>query len=194
MAGSDSFILPCLFFKWIILLCYQLYGMVESLISIICFSFIDRIVSAVVPQIKTIIWTIECFGAKISIVQFSHSVVSDSLQHHGLQHARLPCPSPPPRTYSNSCPLSQWFHPTISSTVIPFSCLLSLPASESFQMSQFLESGGQSIGVSVSSSVLPTNSQDWFPLGLIGWISLQSTGLSRVFTNTTVQKHQFFSP
>ena len=192
MAGSDSFILPCLFFKWIILLCYQLYGMIESLISIIYFSSIDRIVTAVVPQIKTIIWSIECFGAKIKTVQFSHSVVSDSLQPHGLQHARLPCPSPPPRAYSNSCPLSQWFHPTISPSVIPFSsCLLSFPASESFQMSQFFESGGKSIGVSVSASVLPMN-QDWFPLGWTGWISLQSKGLSRVFSNTTVQKHQFF--
>ena len=144
MAGSDSFILPCLFFKWIILLCYQLYGMVESLISIICFSFIDRIVSAVVPQIKTIIWTIECFGAKISIVQFSHSVVSDSLQHHGLQHTKLPCLSPTPGAYPNSCPLSWWYHPTISSFVVPFSsCPQSHPATGSFPMSQFFTSGVQ---------------------------------------------------
>ena len=99
-------------------------------------------------------------------VQFSHSVVSDSLQPHGLQHARFPCPSPAPRAYSNSCPLSQWYHPTISSCVIPFSsCLQSFPASRSFPMSQFFASGGQSIGVSASASVLPMNIQDWFPLG-----------------------------
>ena len=127
--------------------------------------------------------------------QFSHSVVSDSLRLHGLQHARLPCPSPSHRTCSNSCPSSQWWHPTISSSVIPFSsCLQSFPASGSFQMSQLFASGGQSIRVSASTSVLPMNIQDWFPLGYTGWISLQSKGLSRVFSNTTVQKHQFFSP
>ena len=125
-------------------------------------------------------------------VQFSCSVMSDSLWPHGLQHARLPCPSPTHRACSNSSPLSQWCHPTISSSVIPFfSRLQSFPASGSFQMSQFLISGGQSIGV--SASVLPMNIQDWFPLGLIALISLQSKGLSRVFSNTTVQKHQFFS-
>ena len=129
----------------------------------------------------------------ISSVQFSGSVVSDSLWPHGLQHARLPCPSPTPRVYSNSCPLSQWCHPTISSSVTPFSsCLQSFPASGSFQMSQLFTSGGQSIGVSASTSVLSMNIQDWFPLGWTGWISLQSKGLSRVFSNTTVQKHQFF--
>ena len=129
-----------------------------------------------------------------SSVQFSHSVVSNSLQPHGLQHARPPCPSPTPGVYSNSCPLSRWYHPTNSSSVIPFSShLQSLPASGSFPMSQFFASGGQSIGVSASVSVLPMNIQDWFPLGLTGWISLQSNGLSRVFSNTTVQKHQFFS-
>ena len=112
---------------------------------------------------------------------------------HGLQHARLPCPSPTPEACSNSCPSSWWFHPTISSSVVPFSsCLQSFPASGSFQMSHFFPSGGQSIGVSASASVLPMNIQDWFPLGLTGWISLQSKGLSRVFSNTTVQKHQFF--
>ena len=126
-------------------------------------------------------------------VQFSCSVVSDSLWPHGLQHARLPCPSPTPRTYSNSCPSSRWCHPTISSSVIPFSsCLQSFPASGSFPMSQFFASGAQSIGASASASVLPTNVQDWYPLGLTGWISLQSKGLSRVFSNTTVQNHQFF--
>ena len=127
-------------------------------------------------------------------VQFRRSVVSDSLQHHGLQNARPHCPSPDPWVYSNSCPLSPWCHPTISFSIIPFSsCLQSFPASGSFLMSQFFASGGQSIGVSASASVLPMNIQDWFPSGLIGLISLQSKGLSRVFSNTTVQKHQFFS-
>ena len=129
-----------------------------------------------------------------SSVQFSCSVASDSLWPHGLQHARLPCPSPTPRVCSNSCPLSQWCHPTISPSVVPFSsCLQSFLASGSFQMSQFFTSGGQSIGVSASVSVLPMNIQDWFPLGWTGWISLLSKGLSRVFSNTTVEKHQFFS-
>ena len=119
--------------------------------------------------------------------------MSDSLWPHGLQHTRPPCPSPTPEVCSNSCPSSQWCHPTISSSVVPFSsCLQSFPASGSFQMGQFFTSGGQRIGVSVSASVLPMNIQDWFPLGLIGWVSLQSKGLSRVFSTTTVQKHQFF--
>ena len=127
-------------------------------------------------------------------VQFSHSVVSNSLRPHGLQHTRLPCPLSTPRACSNSCGSSRWCHPTISSSVVPFSsCLLSFSASRSFPTSQFLASGGQSIGVSVSASVLPMNIQDWFPLGWTGWISLQSKGLSRVFSNTTVQKHQFLS-
>ena len=126
-------------------------------------------------------------------VQFSHSVVSNSLWLHGLQHARLPCPSPTPGAYSNSCPSHQWCHPTISSSFIPFSShLRSFSASGSFPVSQFFASGGQSIGVSASASVLPMNIQDWFPLGSTGWISLNSKGLSRVFSNTTVQKHQFF--
>ena len=116
----------------------------------------------------------------IGSVQFSHSVVSDSSQPHGLQHARLPCPSPTPRAYSNSCPLSWWCHPTISSSVVPFSsCFQSFPASRSFPMSQFFTSGGQSIGVSASASVLLMNIQDWFPLGWTGWISLLSKGLSK---------------
>ena len=124
----------------------------------------------------------------------SHSVVSDSLWPHGLQHARPPCLSPTPRVYSNSCPLSPWCHPTISSSVITFSsCLQSFPASGSFQMSQHCISGGQSIGVSPSASVLPVNIQNWFHLGWTGWISLQSRELSRDFSNTTDQKHQFFS-
>ena len=114
-----------------------------------------------------------------SLVQFSRSVVSDSLRSHGLQHTRLHCPSPIPRVCSNSCPSSQWYHPTTSSSVIPFSfCLQSFPSSGSFPMSQFFTSGSQSIGASASASVLPMNIQDWFPLGLTGWISLQSKGLS----------------
>ena len=130
---------------------------------------------------------------RVSSVQFSCSVMFDSLQPHGLYHARPPCPSPGPRACSNSCPSSQWCHPAISSSVIPFSsCLQSFLASGSFPMSQFFTSGGQSIGASASALVLPMNIQDWFPLGLTGWISLQSKGLSRVFSNTTVQKHQFF--
>ena len=127
-------------------------------------------------------------------VQFSHSVVPDSLQPHDSQHARLPCPSLTPGAYANLCPLSQWCHPIISSSVVPFSsCLLSFPASDSFQMSQFFASDGQNIGVSASASVLLMNIQDWSPWGWTGWIFLQSKGLSRVFSNTTVQKHQFFS-
>ena len=126
-------------------------------------------------------------------VQFSHSVVSDSLQPHGLQHTRTPCPSPTHGFYSNSCPLSPWCHPAISTSVIPFSsCLQSFPASGSFQMSQLFTSGGQRIGVLASASVLPMNTKDWFRLEWTGWISLQSKGLSRVFSNTIVQKHQFF--
>ena len=127
-------------------------------------------------------------------VPFNRSVVFNSLRPHESQHARPPCPSPTPGVYPNSCPLSHWCHPTISSSVIPFSSRLhSFPASGSFPMSQFFTSGRQSIRVSVSASVLPMNIQDWFPLGWTGWISLQSKGLSRVFSNTTVQKHQFFS-
>ena len=129
----------------------------------------------------------------ISSLQFSHSVVSDFLWPHGLQHARLSCPSPTPRVHSNSHPSSQWCHPAISSSVVPFSShLWSFPASGSFPRSQFFAWGGQSIGVSASASVLPVNIQDWFPLGWTGWISLQSKGLSKVFSNTTVQKHWCF--
>ena len=130
----------------------------------------------------------------LSSVQFSRSVVFDSLQPHEPQHARPPCLSPTPGAYSNSCPLSWWCNPTISSFVVPFSsCLQYFPALGSFPMSQFFASGDQSIGVSASASVLPMNIQDWFPLGWTGWISLQPKGLSRVFSDTTVQKHQFFS-
>ena len=127
-----------------------------------------------------------------SSVQFSCSVMSDSLLLHGLQHPRLPCPSPTPGVYSNSCPLSRWCHPNSPSSVIPLSsCLQFFPSSGSFPMCQFFASGGQNIGVSASASVLPMNIQDRFPLGWTGWISLQSKGLSRVFSSTTVQKHQF---
>ena len=125
-----------------------------------------------------------------SVQSLSH----DSSRPRGPQHARPPCPSPTPGVYSNSCPLSWWCHPTITPYAIPFSsCLQSDPASGSFQVSHFFTSCGQSIGVSASTSVLPMNTQDWFPLGCTSWISLQSKELSRVFSNTTVQKHQFFS-
>ena len=129
-----------------------------------------------------------------SSVQFSRSVMSDSLWPHELQHARPLCPSPTPGVYPNSCPSTWWCHPAISSSVVPFSsCPQSFPASGSFPMSQLFTSGGQSIGASASASVLPMNTQDWSPLGWTGWISLQSKGLSRVFSNTTIQKLQFFS-
>ena len=130
---------------------------------------------------------------QFSSVQFSLSVVSDSLRPHELQHARPPCPSPTPRVHSNSCPSSRWHHPAISSSVIPFSsCAQSLPASESFPVSQLFTWGGQSTGVSVSASFLPQKSQGWSPSEWTGWISLQSKGLSIVFSNTTVQKHKSF--
>ena len=130
---------------------------------------------------------------KYCTVQFSRSVVTDSLRPHGLQHSRPPGPSPTPGVHSNSCPLGLWCHPTISSSIVPFSsCLQSVPASGSFLTSQFFASGDQSTRVSASTSVLPLNTQDWSPLGWTSWISLQSKGLSRVFSNTTVQKHQFF--
>ena len=129
-----------------------------------------------------------------SSVQFSRSVVSDSLWPHESQHTRPPCPSPTSRVYPNSCPSSWWCHPAISFSVVPFSsCPQSLPASGSFPMSRLFAWGGQGIGVSALASVLPMNTQDWSPLGWTNWISLQSKGLSRVFSNTTVQRHQFFS-
>ena len=144
--------------------------------------------------VQPVAWEVDsCCKSHVDLggsVQFSRSVVSDSLRPHGLQHARLPCPSPTPRIYS--CPLSRWCHPAISSSVPFSSCLQSFPASGSFQVCQFFTSGGQSIGVSASTSVLPTNIQDWFPLEWTGWISLETKGLSRVFSNTTVQKNQFF--
>ena len=129
-----------------------------------------------------------------TLVQFSHSVVFNSLRPHEPQHARPPCPSPTPGVHGNPCPSSQWCHPSIVSSVVPFcSCTQSFPASGSFQVSQFFTLGGQSIRVSPSTSVLTMNTQDWCPLGLTGWISLQSKGLSRVFSNTILQKQQFFN-
>ena len=139
-----------------------------------------------------IVYYHHCFWGCFSSVQFSRSVVSDSLRPHELQHARPPCPSPTPRVHSNSRPSSRWCHPAISSSVIPFSCPQSFPASGSFPMSQFFTSGGQNIGALASASVLPISIQIWFPLGLTGLISLLSKGLSSVFSSTTLQKHQFF--
>ena len=134
-------------------------------------------------------WTVT-----FSSVQFSHSVVSNPLWPHESQHVRPPCPSPTPRVHLNSCPSSRWCYPVISSSVISFSsCPQSLPASGSFPISQFFASSGQSFGASASASVLPMNIQDWFPLEWTGWISLLSKGLSRIFSNTAVQKHLFFS-
>ena len=141
----------------------------------------------------TLIYTAYIHIYKYSLVQFSHSVVSDSLRPHESQHARPPCPSPTPGVHSNSRPSSQWWHPAISSSVVPFSsCPQSLPTSESFPVSQLFTWGGQSTGVSALASCLPKNTQDWSPLEWTGWISLQAKRLSRVFSNTTVQKHQFF--
>ena len=130
-------------------------------------------------------------ASKILILLFNCWVMSNSLQPHGLQHVRFPRPSPSPRVCSNSCPLCWWWHPVPSCSVAPF-CLQSFPASGSFSKSQLFTRGGQSIGVSASASVLPMNTQDWSPLGWTGWISLQTKGLSRAFSNTTVQKHRFF--
>ena len=144
-------------------------------------------------QSKALAWSIKQKRLIFSSVQFSRLVISDSLRPHEPQHTRPPCPSPTPSVHPNPCPSSQWCHPTISSSVVPFSsCPQLFPASGSFQMSQLFTSGGQSSGVSALASVLPMNTQDWSPLGWTGWISLQSKGLSRVFSNTTIQKHQFF--
>ena len=146
------------------------------------------------PPPKLIFIIVAVVVESSSSVQFSHSVMSNSLGPHESQHATPPCPSPTPRVYPNSCSSSRWCHPIISSSVIPFSsCPQSLPATGSFLMSQLFAWGGQSIAVSTSASILPMNTQQWSPLGWTGWISLQSKGLSRVFSNTTVQKHQFFS-
>ena len=144
--------------------------------------------SPLIPSIITYTWSF------LSSLHLSRSVVSDSLRPHGLRHTRPPCPSSTPGVYSNSCPQSRWCHPTISSSVIPFSShFQSFPASGSFPRSQFFVSGGQTTGVSASTSVLPMNIQDWFPLGWTGSISLQFNGLSRFFYSPTVQKHQLFS-
>ena len=142
------------------------------------------------------LWTslLNSLRLQLSSVQFSPSVLSDSMRPHESQHARPPCPSPTPAVHPDSRPSSQWCHPAISSSVVPFSsCPQSLPASESFPVSQLFTWGGQSTGVSALASVLPKKSQGWSPSEWTGWISLQSKGLSRVFSNTTVQKHQFFS-
>ena len=151
-----------------------------------CFSFSVMAISTTMNIFSMYLFAETC------LVQFSHSVMSNSLWLHELQHIRPPCPSPTPRVHPNPCPLSRWCHPTISSSVIAFSyCPQSFPASGSFTMSQLFTSGDQSIGVLASTSVLPMNTKDWSPSGWTGWISLQSKGLSRVF-NTTVQKHKFF--
>ena len=170
-------------------------------LKVVIQSHISEAFSAIIQQEMLLIlsmqgwdfkYHLEPTSSKVFSVQFSPSFVSDSLWPHGLQHVRLPRPSPIPRVCSNSCPSSWWCHPNISSSVIPFSsCLQSFPASGSFQMSQFFTLSGQSIGVSASASVLPMNIKEWFPLGWTGWISLQSKGLPRVFSSTTVQKHQF---
>ena len=147
-----------------------------------------------VPYSKETFCMFKCDGSiRYRCSQFSRSVMSDSLQPHESQHARPPCPSQTPRVYSNSCPSSRWCHPAISSSVVPFSCPQSLPASGSFPVSQLFAWGGQSIGASASASVLPMNNQDLSPSGWTGWISLKSKELSRVFSNIIVQKHQFFS-
>ena len=159
---------------------------------IFCFDDLSIGISGVLKSPTTIV-LLSIFSFYVCSVQFSCSVVSDSLRPHEPQHARPPCPLPTPRVHSNSCSLSWWCHPAISSSVIPFSRLRSFPASGSFQMSQSFASGGQSIEASISATVLPMNIQDWFPLGLTGLISLQSKGLSRIFSNTTVQKHLFFA-
>ena len=147
-----------------------------------------------ISHIKRSYLSFSIISNSVSSVQFSHSAVSDSLRPHGVQHARPPYPSPPPEVYSNSCTLTLWCHPTILSSVVPVSSRLQFfPASGCFQINQFITSDGQSIGISASASVLSVNTQYWSPLGWTGWISLLSKGLSRVFSNITVQKHQFFS-
>ena len=159
-------------------------------------SFCIRISVAWGELLRTFHFWVRWYAIKkiFLLLLLSHSVVSNSLQPHKLQHPRLPCPSPSPWTCSKSYPLSQWRHPTTSSSVVPFSShFQSFPAWGSFPMSQFFTSGGQSVGALAAASVLPMNIQAWFPLGWTGWISLQFKGLSRVFSNTTVQKYQFFS-
>ena len=139
-------------------------------------------------------WLLNILIIQFSSVQFSHSVMSDSLRCHEPQHTRPPCPSPTPRVHPNPCPSSRWCHPIISSSVVPLSsCPQSFPASRYFPVSQLFTSGGQSMGVSASTPILPMNTKEWSPLGWTSWLTLQSKGLSRVLSNTTVQKHQFFS-
>ena len=175
-----SYLVPCLSFTWL------------SQRSCILYMQLVTVSKALSWVLWVVLANYEPQGGD-GLVKLSCWIVSNSLRPHGLQNARPPCPSLTPRVYSNPCPLNQWCHPTISSSVIPFSSHLQFfPASRSFQMSQFFPLGSQSIGVSASASVLPMNIQDWFPLGWTGWISLQPEGLSRVFSNTTVQKHQFF--
>ena len=170
----------------------------EVSLEFCCYGFSIFWIQEIIPHVCLINW-VYCPGSSLdlsfssSVSSVSHSVMSNSLWPHELQHTRPPCPSPTPEVYSNSCPSSRWCHPAISSSVVPFSsCLQSLQASGSFSMSQHFAWGGQSIGVSTSASVLPMNTQDWSPSGWTGWISLQSKGLSRVFSNTTFQKHQIF--
>ena len=152
-----------------------------------CFHWSDH------PDGQYAFWLMRAWALPLGSVQFSRSVVSDSLQPRELQHARPPCPSPTPGVHSDSHPLSRWCHPAISSSVVPLSsCPQSLPASESFPTSQLFTWGGQSTGVSALASFLPKNTQGWSPLEWTGWLSLQSKGFSRVFSNTTVQKYQFF--
>ena len=160
------------------------------IVSFYPYSNFERDDTLITPILQTI--TLRLLGRLFGLL-FSLSIVSDYLWSYGLQQVRLPCPSLSPGVCSNSCPLSQWCHPTISSSVIPVSLYLqSFPASGSFPMSQFFASAGQSIGALALASVFPMNIQDWFPLGLTGLISLQSKGLSRFFSNTTIWKHQFF--
>ena len=173
-------------FKWVLSTARQFYYV--SLVHLLSY-FLHDCCTALSFSYSLLITLLLNYGS----VQFSCSVVSNFLPPHEPQHARPPCPSPTPGVYSNSCPSRWWCHPAISSSVIPFSfCPQSFPASGSFQMSQLFSSGGQSIGVSASTSVLPMNTQSWSPLEWTGWISLQSKTLSRVFSKTTVQKHQFF--
>ena len=165
-----------------------------KVMSLLC-NMLSRLIITFLPRSKHLLisWLQSPSAAIFSSVQFSCSVVSYSLRPHELQHARPPCPAPTPGVHPNSCPLSRWCHPAISSSVVPFSsCPQSFPASESFPMSQLFVWGGQTTGVSALAPVLPKNTQDWSPSEWTGWISLQSKGLSRVFSSITVQKHQFF--
>ena len=160
--------------------------------TLFCLPFIEQCSNCSVKYLLLLVNFLKN-KSPFSSVQFGHSVMSDSLWPHGLHHARPHCPSPAPEVYSNSLPSSQWCHPTISSSVVPFSSHLKFfPGSGSFQMSPLFSSGGQSIGVSASTSVLPLHTQDWFPLERTGWISSQSKGFSRVFSSTTFWKLQFF--